>query len=950
METELFRLSAGLTETTAEHSDAEWKTAISHAIYSAEKSEKDDGNERAYCFEFSGTEFERVIEFIKLKNCNWKKGIEMSPSTFSANMIDSENKLYRHIASDIKKAAGPYSYEEGKEHVSDVVLSHLVGTDRVINTSGEKMEVVRTEPAIMFTLCCNHINVISNVKLDNWNNLRGSVKLEGKTFYIVTPDEKQRSILNSLLKIKSFPLAALPYLIDLSEKIREIITIDESSLMKLAKAPNVQGNGRIVVKVSPDRTVKHQTIYNMTATALPSEDNSSRFTPGDGPSEFVADINGKTTIVSRNFQAEKDNFDKLSAIIRNLSGNTSSGGTPENLLQLLEFVHNNPDDYAVEWPKGEEIKFKGAVNSNTMKLFVATGTQREWFSLEGIFSPSLQVNTQQLLSASLNSSEGEYVRIGEKEYVRMTSALKKQLSSLAALGHMQGKDFVLPRYFVGELAEIIGQSGVAVSGDNSYQDLLHKIQEAYASVPEVPTSLNGTLRDYQVKGFQWMSRLSQWGAGACLADDMGLGKTIQTIAFILSKAADGPSLVIAPTTVVANWKNELGRFAPTLNAVILNNENDRDKAITSGKAGDVLLASYGLLTSSGEKLSQRDWNIICLDEAHQIKNRFTKVSESAMELKGKSKLILTGTPIQNNISELWNLMQFLNPGLLGPYKDFSDKYMGLHYSGAEKEEEDKNQLKAMIRPFILRRIKEEVIRDIPIKTEFDYMINLTDKEMAFYEEERTRMESFYNTVPAQQRMKFFFGDLGKLRRMACSIELEEPRWEEPASKIRELQYLLNGINENKDNHIVLFSQYTEFLVHVRRLLDKMGIQYKYMDGSTPMGQRESIISDFQSGNIPVFVCSLKAGGVGINLTAANYVILLDPWWNPAVEQQAMDRAYRIGQIRDVMVIRMITHHTIEEKVIRLQEQKKSLSDSVLEGTSETASLTYEDIKEMLRSF
>ena len=161
---------------------------------------------------------------------------------------------------------------------------------------------------------------------------------------------------------------------------------------------------------------------------------------------------------------------------------------------------------------------------------------------------------------------------------------------------------------------------------------------------------------------------------------------------------------------------------------------------------------------------------------------------------------------------------------------------------------------------------------------------------------------------------------------------------------------MNGINDDKDNHIVLFSQYTEFLVHVKRLLERMGIRYLYMDGATPIGQRELIISDFQSGKTPVFVCSLKAGGVGINLTAANYVFLLDPWWNPAVEQQAMDRAYRIGQTRDVMVIRMITHHTIEEKVIRLQEQKKSLSDSVLEGTSGTASLTYEDIKEMLRSF
>jgi len=269
----------------------------------------------------------------------------------------------------------------------------------------------------------------------------------------------------------------------------------------------------------------------------------------------------------------------------------------------------------------------------------------------------------------------------------------------------------------------------------------------------------------------------------------------------------------------------------------------------------------------------------------------------------------------------------------------------------KQQEKDKAllQLKSMIQPFILRRTKDEVIRDIPTKTEVDYMVELTEREMKAYEDVRSQMEKYYYTVPPKERMKFFFGDLGKLRRMACSIAMDNADWSEEASKIRELRYLLKGI-AIEDNRIVIFSQYTDFLSYVKRLLTSMGLSYLYMDGSTPMNLRNSIISDFQNGNCSIFVCSLKAGGIGINLTAANYVILLDPWWNPAIEQQAMDRAYRIGQTRDVMVIRFISYHTIEEKVTKLQEEKRTMSDDLLSGTNATSSLSYDDIKELISSF
>lgn len=919
-------------------------------IYKASLPENTGSEQRRYRFAFSGVEFREAIKYVKQPDGSWMAMGSLSATSFAAREIDSEIGMYRHIASDIRDYFNRNPRIEYGERLSEVILPYLVGTQGAVNDKGEHLEVVKANPAAVLIPSYDSIRVESNVKLADSLYLRNAVSISDHTLTIVFADERQEGVLLPLLKMKSFPLEAAADLVEMSKQVNGVIDIAAQSLERLTSKQPVPGTGKILIRINIDPFQKKgQSSYDMTASAVPGEDFSQRFTPGAGPKQYITGKKEQKIIIRRDFTAELDNYNRLSSVIRGLSGRRTSNETPENLLKLLEFVHDHPDDYAVEWPKGEEIKFKGSVNKDTWHLFVETGTQQEWFKVEGNPLSGLQVTTLELFQAAQQSSEGEYIQLGEGEYIRMTAALRRQLAALAAIGQFQGEEFFVPKYFVGDLAEIMKKGQLGVTGDSSYNDLLQKIQDAYASVPAVPAGLNGTLRDYQVTGFQWMSRLSAWGAGACLADDMGLGKTVQTIAFMLSKAQDGPSLVIAPTTVVANWKNEIGRFAPSLNPVILNNESDRDKAIYSAKEGDVLLASYGLLSNGGTELSGREWNIICLDEAHQIKNRFTKASEAAMSLAGKSRLILTGTPVQNNISELWNLMQFINPGLLGTYKAFSEKFAGLSSRKDELREKTMDQLRSMTQPFILRRTKDEVVRDIPVKTEFDYMVNLTESEMAAYENERVQMEFFYDTVPPQDRMKFFFGDLGKLRRMACSMQMAKQEWTQEASKITELRYLLNGIAGN-DNRIVLFSQYTEFLAYVKSLLESMGMEYLYMDGSTPMGQRESIISDFQSGKTPVFVCSLKAGGIGINLTVANYVILLDPWWNPAVEQQAMDRAYRIGQTRDVTVIRMISYHTIEEKVIRLQEEKRTLSDDILEGTSKTASLSYEDIKEMLSSF
>ena len=884
----------------------------------------------------------------------------MSSSTFSMRFSDSNVHLYRRIAEEIKKAdtSSGYSrtkeaFKASKEKIAKAILPLLVGSDLVVDEKGDRLEVRKINPTITIKPYLDHFKVISSLRTDDRGILQKKVSSEGRVLSVMFADKRQEPIIKRLLAIDTLPLEARKDLVAFAEQVKNIISIDTLALEKLGHAQGIQGTGKIVIRIKPSRDIKNSVGYNMIAAAMPCSDEYARFTPGRGPTLFVTEKKGEQKIVFRDLQAEEDNFRRLAKKVTSLSGSNSSLQTPENLLKLLEFVSDNPEDYVIEWPRGEEIKFRGRVDRNTWPLFVSTGTLHQWFSIVGNCSVGgVQLPARQLVSAVQQNPDGEYIRLGENDYLKMSKELKKQIEALAAICQEKGDGLVVPKFFIGQLADIVGSETVGGSGDAAYRDLLQKVKDAYASTPEVPQGLNGTLRDYQVTGYRWMSRLSSWGAGACLADDMGLGKTVQTIAFLLSKASEGASLVIAPTTVLSNWKSELKRFAPSLNPIVLNDEPDRVKTVEGCGKDDVLLCSYGILTTCGDILAGKQWNVICLDEAHQIKNRFTKVSEAAMSLVGSHRVILTGTPLQNDVSELWNLMQFLNPGLLGTFRQFSEKFGSISgKSPGKKEAQEKamEQLKTMTQPFILRRTKDEVVRELPARTKIDYMVPLTDREMAAYEERRQEVESFYDTVKPNEVMKFFFGDLNRLRRMACSMALENANWGEEASKIRELRYLLNGI-VSEDNNIVIFSQYTSFLVYVQELLRSMGLPFLYLDGSTPMNRRDRIIGDFQSGKIPIFVCSLKVGGIGINLTAANYVIMLDPWWNPAIEQQAMDRAYRIGQTRDVTVIRMVSYHTIEEKVTRLQESKLKIATDLLDGASASASLSYDDIKEMLSSF
>ena len=428
---------------------------------------------------------------------------------------------------------------------------------------------------------------------------------------------------------------------------------------------------------------------------------------------------------------------------------------------------------------------------------------------------------------------------------------------------------------------------------------------------------------------------------------MGLGKTMQALALLLTRAPDGPTLVVAPTSVCTNWISEIDRFAPTLNVIAFGG-GDRQKILDNLKPFDLMVCSYGLLQQvrAAEMLAGVHWNMIILDEAQAIKNKNTRRSQAAMALQGDFKLITTGTPIENHLGELWNLFRFINPGLLGSEKHFHEKFAG----PIERTNDVavRRQLKRLVQPFILRRTKAQVLEELPPRTEIVLHVELSEEERRLYESLRQNAVQHLAGIEGLGSGKHLriLAELMKLRRVCCNPALVMRDTTIPSSKLAVFGDVLEELLDNKHKALV-FSQVVDHLQLIRNQLERKRICYQYLDGKTPVKERKKRIDAFQAGEGDLFLISLKAGGVGLNLTAADYVIHMDPWWNPATEDQASDRAHRIGQQRPVTIYRLVCKQTIEEKILALHQHKRDLADSLLEGTDMAGKMSADDLLQLI---
>ena len=599
-----------------------------------------------------------------------------------------------------------------------------------------------------------------------------------------------------------------------------------------------------------------------------------------------------------------------------------------------------------------------ALNANAR---VSSGV--DWLSLRLNFESEGVAVTQDELARCLTEGR-RYVRLSDGTFARLDpqkvrEVLQRQAEILATGGGNGGR---LPLSQAGRIEDLLAQVGRSnVSGDA--KELFKKLRD----IDEIkgtrkPRNLKAQLRPYQEQGFHWLWFLHDIASGGVLADDMGLGKTVQTLALLLAvkneDAKDGTgkrkpfkALIVAPTSVVTNWLREMDKFAPSLRHALWHGAERKERQDELEDA-DVVVTSYALLRRDEELLKEIDWRYVIVDEAQQIKNPLSATARAAKRLRSDRRLALSGTPIENRLSEIWSIFDFVTPGLLGPLDKFEERY-SRPIDGGDKVAAER--LRATIHPFILRRTKSEVARDLPEKIETDQICELTGEQAALYaavlKEVRAQvMGEVERQGLARSHIQILAG-LTRLRQAACDprlLGLPREFGDDDSGKLVALRDLVQTSVEG-GHKVLIFSQFVSMLQLIKRALDEDGVAYEYLDGSTK--DRADRVENFQRDDgPPIFLISLKAGGSGLNLTAADTVIHFDPWWNPAVEDQATDRAHRIGQTKVVTTYRLVAKGTIEEKILELAEKKRELVGAVLtEDVGGAKKLTKGDLEDLFKS-
>ncbi|MEZ6149682.1 MAG: DEAD/DEAH box helicase [Pirellulaceae bacterium] len=627
----------------------------------------------------------------------------------------------------------------------------------------------------------------------------------------------------------------------------------------------------------------------------------------------------------------------------------------EVALQLIETLHTAESTGEVEilWDKASQqpLRVLGAISAKNVSVGISK--KRDWFQLSGsaqVGDKSIELSEllSGLQAAGQDAIHGEYVRLGDKGWAKISMALRKQLKALHDSVNQERNTLKFDMTSAPAIRELLAQD-IEMKATAAWNQCLARLEKAERLEPVLPEGIQADLRDYQRDGFKWLRRLAEWGVGGILADDMGLGKTLQTLAVLLDRAHQGPALVIAPTSVGFNWVREAQRFAPTLD-VYLYRETERADFLQHVGPNSLVVCSYGLALRDAEALATIQWASMVLDEAQAIKNSRSKTSIAIATIPADWKLALTGTPVENHLGELWSLFHVVSPGVLGGWEQFRRRFA----APIEKDNDDERRLalRDRLRPFLLRRTKEEVLKDLPPRTEMNVYVEMTRDEREVYDKVRLsalgEIDALAKLSDVKDQRFRILALLTRMRQLACSPRLVHEDWKGRSTKTQQLCDTLLELRD-EGHRVLVFSQFVKHLSLIREMLEEEKISYVYLDGSTEAHTRQERVDDFQDGDATVFLISLKAGGTGLNLTAADYVIHMDPWWNPAVEDQATDRAHRIGQEKPVMVYRLVSQGTIEEEILKLHDSKRDLVAGIMEGAQAAAKLSTDDLIALLRT-
>jgi len=694
----------------------------------------------------------------------------------------------------------------------------------------------------------------------------------------------------------------------------------------------------------------------------PFSEQGRFFLAGVGRASLSAYAGGRRLRCERDLQLERDKNIALCQACPTLAAppdpdEQSPFDTPdswtlgeEGVLQLLSELRDAALPCALEWPESGGMKLSAHASSKT--LHGRLRSDKGWYLVTGgLRIDSLtEVTLNELLRAPALGN-GRFVRLENGAYVEIEARIRRVIAALRAVNSAPraGAELRLPKSALHALSELnTPDSGFQL--DVESQSWLERVGRLAHKEFAVPSELRATLRPYQVEGYRWLSALSELGLGACLADDMGLGKTVQILALLLARVAEaqGPTLVVAPTSVCGNWLAEVARFAPTLSAIeyVGKERASRLAALSDGSSSaSVVVCSYTLLQQDQAELGALGWGMVVLDEAQFIKNPQSLRAKAAYSLTAKQRIAATGTPVENHLGDVWGIFRFLNPGLLGDWQHFKHTFLMPVERDAGRESTE--LLQKLLRPFLLRRLKRDVLSDLPPLTEVQHDVQLSEDESIRYALLRKQIHQKLYTVHGKRNNKLeVLAEIMRLRRFCCHPVLVFPDAPRECSKIDAFLDLVEELRENQHRALV-FSQFVDFLALVREHLDERQIRYEYLDGSTPQAERQARVAAFQEGSAPLFLISLKAGGFGLNLTAADYVIHLDPWWNPAVQAQATDRAHRIGQERPVTVYRLVTRDSIEDSIVKMHASKRELAGALLDDGAAVAGVSADELVELL---
>lgn len=618
-------------------------------------------------------------------------------------------------------------------------------------------------------------------------------------------------------------------------------------------------------------------------------------------------------------------------------------GTLTLALALLSRCASRTPPPVVEWLSAP-LRSLGARGPRALSVKLAR--RHEWFgALGGLSVGGEVVALSRLLDAARRNER--HVLVAGGSYVELTEALLDQLARLSDHVREAGSGLLIGPSSADVLRELEAE-GATVEADAPFRALLLRVEAARGLTADVPSTLSARLRPYQVQGFRWLCRLAAAGAGGLLCDDMGLGKTVQILAFFLARSALGPALVVAPTSVAFNWRDEAARFAPSLRVTLYAEAADRPAAIEALGPGDVLVMSYGMLVQDAALVTSTRFSTLVFDEAQVVKNAGTQRHRVARALCADVKIALSGTPIENHLGELFCLFLLVFPDLLGSWASFRRRFAAPIERGTDPSAAP--ALARVVAPFLLRRTKPNVASELPSRSEVRVPVLLSTAEWQLYEDARLAALSDLGSKKAKrtegERRIHVLAALTRLRLLACHPQLGDPRSTLPSSKLLRLLELVDELVAAGQRSLV-FSHLTSHLAFVREALAVRGLPFLYLDGQTPERERRSLVAAFQEGQTPLFLISAKAGGLGLNLTAASNVFHLDPWWNPAVEDQASDRAHRVGQTQPVTIYRLVSVGTIEERMLALHDRKRALVARVLDGAAGLPKLTTDELVALL---